>query len=154
MIFPWEVCADREGYHSAPSPTKHSLPPSLTPSPLLGALLLGGHAVVPRDVAAEVADEDHGDHAGEEEDDEHGVGDGEPVHLGGEGGGLRLSDGGHGSSSSSSLISCDASVNQPTNHPPTHPQPHSAGPNNHSPFRPPTLPDPPTLSVLVWSMLR
>ena len=37
--------------------------------------------VVAADVAVQGADEDHGDHAGQEEDDHGGVGDGEPVDL-------------------------------------------------------------------------
>lgn len=67
-----------------PPPINHT-PPLLSPSkqnaPLLGALLLGRDPIIPRNIAAQVADEDHGDHPGQEEDDEHGVGDGEPVHL-------------------------------------------------------------------------
>mmetsp|Transcript_116135 Transcript_116135/g.329135 ORF Transcript_116135/g.329135 Transcript_116135/m.329135 type:complete len:517 (-) Transcript_116135:424-1974(-) len=51
------------------------------PARLLGRLLRGGELVVPRDVAVQRAQEDHGHHAGEEEHDQEGVQDGEPVDL-------------------------------------------------------------------------
>jgi hypothetical protein len=41
----------------------------------------GTYAVVLGDVAVERADENHGDHEGQEQDDQDGVHDTEPVHL-------------------------------------------------------------------------
>ncbi|KAJ8530489.1 hypothetical protein ON010_g14423 [Phytophthora cinnamomi] len=48
---------------------------------LLGALLLGRHAVVAADVAVKTAHEDHAHHATQEQHDDQRVDDGEPVHL-------------------------------------------------------------------------
>mmetsp|Transcript_119092 Transcript_119092/g.342201 ORF Transcript_119092/g.342201 Transcript_119092/m.342201 type:complete len:310 (+) Transcript_119092:1025-1954(+) len=53
----------------------HKLPPGL-----LGGLL-HGHVVVLGDVAVQRPEEDHRDHAGEEEDDHQGIHDREPVDL-------------------------------------------------------------------------
>mmetsp|Transcript_35291 Transcript_35291/g.82630 ORF Transcript_35291/g.82630 Transcript_35291/m.82630 type:complete len:624 (-) Transcript_35291:173-2044(-) len=65
------------GHHGRPENVSvHQLPPGLLLSLLEEVLLL-----VPLEVAAEGADHDHGNEAGEEEDDHERVEDREPVHL-------------------------------------------------------------------------
>ena len=51
------------------------------PAALFLGLLQGGRIVVLRDLLAQRAQQDHGDHDRQEEHDHEGVADGEPVHL-------------------------------------------------------------------------